>query len=226
MNKVFSKKKFAVACSSGIAALTLLCVGICALVPSSSVTVSASTEETEDCLKVFIGDVDHAPENYVQQRAAYLEDIADVNTSTTMDAVIGLNDYYTVETVADWAKEYDVNIDRAYMWPKGETGRLILCVDNGDIESSLKRYMQQVEEGDYCDDPQFAADYQRLLDGEYEVFALTVNATADELEALSAEADCISYVDVMQNEEAETYASKKGKTVSYIELPSKPDGAL
>ena len=64
------------------------------------------------------------------------------------------------------------------------------------------------------------------MDGEYEVFALTVTASAEALETLNAEADCINYVDVMYNSEVETYATRAGKTVSYIELPSKPDGAL
>lgn len=112
------------------------------------------------------------------------------------------------------------------MWPKGETGRLSLYVENNDIEASMEAYKQQVEANGSCDDPTFAADYQRFLDGEYEVFALTVTATAEALETLNSEADCINYVDVMYNAEAETYAARAGKAVSYIELPSKPDGAL
>ena len=112
------------------------------------------------------------------------------------------------------------------MWPEGETGRLALYVEDSDIKSSMETYKQEVEENGYCKDPQFAADYQRFLDGEYEIFALTVTAFPEVLEALNSEADCISYVDVKYNTEAETYAASAGKTVSYIELPSKPDGAL
>lgn len=175
---------------------------------------------------MFVGDVDRAPEGYVQQRTAYIEDAAETKTSTVMDALIGLDDYYTVEEVTAWAEDNGVIISRAYMWPKGETGRLSLYVENNDIESSMELYKQEVEEENLCDDPTFAADYQRFLDGEYEVFAVTVTATAGELEALSTEADCINYVDAMYNAEVEKYAKRAGKAVSYIELPSKPDGAL
>lgn len=144
-----------------------------------------------------------------------------------MKAVIGLDDYYTVEDVTEWAEDYGITIGRAYMWPIGETGRLSLYVENGDLQASLETYIQQVQEEGLCEgDEQFAKDFQRLVDGEYEVFALTVAAPASALKATSTKADCVSYVDVMYNAEAEKYAKRAKKTVSYIELPSKPDGAL
>lgn len=225
MNKSFSKKKLATAGLAGFAALALICAGAYALTPSG-VTVYASTEETEDTLRVFVGDIANAPENYAQQRTAYLDTLTKKRSGSPVEAIIGLNDYYTVEDITTLAEDYDIVINRAYMWPKGETGRLSLYVEDGDIESSIELYKQQVEENNSCKDPAFAADYQRFLDGEYEVFALTVTASAGALEALNADADCINYVDVMYNAEAETYAARAGKVVSYIELPTKPDGAL
>lgn len=222
-----SKRKLATACVAGVAALALVCVGAYALVPAHDLTVSASVEETEDCLKVYIGNVDDAPEGYTQQRAKYVEKVTKADSDEVMKAVIGLDDYYTIEDITEWAKDYDITIGRAYMWPKGETGRLSLYVENGDLQASLETYIQQVQEEGFCEgDEQFAKDFQRLMDGEYEVFALTVTAPASALKAASTEADCVSYVDVMYNAEAEKYAKKVKKAVSYIELPAKPDGAL
>lgn len=225
MDRKVSKKKITVACISSAAALTLVCAGAFALAPTG-LRVSASAEETADCVKVFIGDVNRAPENYVQQRADYIEEVASAKASTDMDAVIGFDDYYTIDEVTALAEDYDVDIRNVYMWPQGDTGRLILHVENNDINATLKDYMTWVEENEFCkDDPQFAKNYQRLLDGEYEAFAMTATATADKLEALNA-AECTNYVDVKYNAEAEAYAARAGKTVSYIELPTKPDGAL
>ncbi len=111
------------------------------------------------------------------------------------------------------------------MWPKGETGRMILSVENNDIKASLESYKRQVTKDESCEDEDFDSEFQRLKNGEYKVFALTVTASAEALEVLDTEAECISYVDVMYNDEAEAYAKKVGKAVSYVELPSKPDGA-
>ena len=224
MSTIIKKRWTAVACS--ICAVALAVAGIGAAIPSShELNACASTEETEDCVKVFIGDTNRAPKDYAHKRTAYIKDTAAKNADITVEAVIGLDDYYTIEDIASLTEAYDITINRAYMWPKGETGRLSLYVEDGDIESSIEAYKQEVEENNYCDNATFAEDYQRFLDGEYEVFALTVTASAEALEALNTEADCINYVDVMHNDEVETYAAQAGKAVSYIEFPSKPDGA-
>jgi len=226
MNRSFPKKGFVIACIACLAALALTC-GCARALDSPEPTFSASTEEVADRIKVFIGDTNDAAEGYTQQRAAYIKDAARADAGAVMEAVIGFDDYYTAEDITAWAEDYDITINRAYMWPKGTTGRLALHVENNDIETSLEGYKQQVKENEICEnDPQFAADYQRLLDGEFGIFALAVTATAEELDALNTEADRINYVDVMYNAEVEAYAEKINKPVSYIELPSKPDGAL
>lgn len=167
------------------------------------------------------------PASYAQQRAAYISNVAAANANAKLSAVVGFDDYYSVKEVANWAEDSGVAIDRVYMWPKGETGRMVICAEDGDIEAGIKDYMAWVEDNDVCEgDAAFAADYQRFLDGEYEVFAVTVTAPASALKAASTEADCVSYVDVMYNAEAEKYAKQVKKAVSYIELPAKPDGAL
>lgn len=226
MGREISKRKIIAPCILGLAAFTIASVSAHVLIPAE-LKVSASVEETPDQIKVFIGDVDHASENYVQQRSGYVQDVANTDTDKALEAVIGLNNYYTIDEIVALVEDYNIGVNCVYMWPKGETGRLALSVENDDIDSSIKEYMNWVDSSGVCEnDPEFAADYQRFLDGEYEVFAVTATATAEDLAELNDKADCISYVDVKQNAEVEKYAKKAGKAVSYIELPSKPDGAL
>ncbi len=221
-----SKPKRIVICAVIVAALSQGCSSACEPVSDSVTTsINASIEETNDRVRVFIGDINRTPEGYTQQRSNYIKEIATADENKIMQAVIGLDDYYTVDAVDSWAKDYDITIDQVYMWPKGETGRMILSVDNNDIKASLESYKQQATEDGYCEDDDFAKEFQRLTNGEYKVFALTVTASAEALEVLDTEAECISYVDVMYNGEAEAYAKKVGKAISYVELPAKPDGA-
>lgn len=215
-----SKKKLAIPILSCALMLSFACA--CASTPQPpGVSVCASTEETDKNLKVFIGDINNAPEDYVQQRTDYLKCL----TSESVNALIGFNDYYTTDDVITLVEEYNAVIDRAYMWPKGETGRLMLFVEDGDLISSIKNYRERIESDD-CDDPEITKDYQSFLDGKYGVFAITVTASAKSLGDMIDQSGRISYVDVLYNAEAEEYAEATGKTVSYIERPSKPDGAL
>lgn len=223
-----SKKKLAMFCTAGIIVLALACIGAYAFTTSSStppiLPINASIEEVEDRVKVFIGDIDHAPENYIEHRSEYIEQTAKENKDMVMKAVIGLNDYYSVEDVTVWAKDSNIEISRVYMWPEGETGRLILGIESGSsIQDSIEDYKRQVEIRG-MDDEQFKKDYQRFLNGEYGIFALTATAPAETLAELSVSADCVNLVDVMYNDDVEDYAKQVGKTVAYIELPSKPDG--
>lgn len=223
-----SWKPILAACAAGTVALTLFCISVQKHTTSSSVSaIGASIEETDSGLKVFVGDIDGAPDGYIDERAAYLENVAKTDENKVMKALISLDDYYSVDEISTLAKKYDIAINRAYMWPRGETGRLSLYVENGDIDASLEAYKKQVAEDSSCDqDVQFTEYHQRLLNGEYGIFALTVTASAEALADLNAEVDCVSYVDVMYNPEVEAYAEQVGKAVSYIELPAKPDGAL
>ncbi|MCM1225590.1 MAG: hypothetical protein NC548_65225 [Lachnospiraceae bacterium] len=159
--------------------------------------------------------------------AGYIAELASADAvAESMEAVVGFNDYYTVDDVVNFVADYDININRVYMWPKGETGRLSIKVQDNDILGSINAFKTRVDEQGLGDDEQAASGYQRFLNGEFEVFAVTVDAPVEALEALNAEANCISYIDVMYNEGIETYAARANKAVSYIELPAKPDGAL
>lgn len=135
-------------------------------------------------------------------------------------AVISLNDYYSVEEVSTWIGEYGITVERVYMWPEGETGRLSLSVENGGIQDAIENYIRQTEEtGLLQDNEQFRKDYERFLNGEYKVFALTVAAPDGilslfkPLKVLKWDIGCVSHIKLMDSGDSR-------------ELPSKPDGAL
>ncbi len=95
-----SKPKRAVVCAAIVAALTLVCSSACEPVSDSVTTsINASIEETNDRVKVFIGDINRTPEGYTQQRSKYIKEIATADENKIMQAVIGLDDYYAVDAV-------------------------------------------------------------------------------------------------------------------------------
>jgi len=221
-NTDLKKRPFA-AVLLGAILLTSLC-GCTSAEEVEPTALCASIEETPDKVRVFIGDTENAPADYAQERAEYIESLAAKDAKQDVQAVITLDDYYTVDEITVWAESYDLSLNRIYMWPKGETGRLVLIMDaESSIYDRIEDYKRQID-AEGTDDEQFKKDYQRLLNGEYGIFALTASASAETLAELSANADYVSLVDVMHNAEVEEYAKQVGKPVSYLELPAKPDG--
>jgi hypothetical protein len=185
----------------------------------------ASVEESSNTVKVFVGDILRAPANYIENRFNYIEELAANAPFESITAIIGFNDYYTVDEVENFIQNYDdIAVNRLFMWPEGETGRLSFPVD-GSIEEGIAAYVNQVEETWVEDNIQFIEDHQRFLNGEYGIFAMTVTCSAVTLNEVATNSSYIYYVDVMHNAEAEEYAQERGKSVYYIDLPSKPDGA-
>lgn len=135
----------------------------------------------------------------------------------TWKAVVSLDDYYSVEEVSSWIEKYGVTVERVYMWPEGETGRLALYVKNGSIQDAIEDYALRTEEAGIIMSPEQRKDYERFLNGEHKVFALTVVAPEGTLlgplKALKWDIGCVSHVAFMDRNNSR-------------EIPSKPDGAL
>lgn len=206
--------------------LALAVLALCLVYIFKNTGAYASTEESAGTVKVFVGDVVRAPGNYKESRHAYIKELAETEPAETVRAVIGLDRYYTLDEVSAFVDQYaDMVVDRLHMWPEGETGRLSLYVEDGNIEESIKAYIERVDETGLDDDPQSIEDHARFLNGEYGVFALTVTCSAGTLDDAVQENACIAYADMMYHQKVEEYAEKRGKSVYYIELPSKPDGA-
>lgn len=212
-----------------IAAVCLLLFAGLAMSLSVHANASVSAQERKGVIKVFVGDINGAPWGYVESRWKYLRRLAASNPDETVEAVIGLDGYYPLEKVADWLEQYDVTASRLHMWPEGETGRLALYVENG-VQDGISAYIEETEEFfreiNLDESDVMWKDFQRFLNGEFGVYAMTVTASAETLDAMASDLTCFAYVDIMYNEDVERYAARRGKDVYYIELPAKPDGAL
>ena len=206
------------------AAVLVTCILII-LSMTSSVNAYASAEETASVVKVFVGDIMRAPSGYAESRLKYISQLASYNPEEAVTAVVGFDKYYPLEDISSFIGTHEgITINRLYMWPEGETGRLSLYVDNGNIMESIKAYLAQVEENGLDNDEQSIKDHQRFLNGEYGVFAVTVTCSVETLHKMVASTDRVLYADIKYNAEAEDYAKEKGKDICYIELPTKPDG--
>ncbi len=214
-------KKFGL-CAT-IFALVLVFSAVTSILPVQAYA-AVSAAERQGSVRVFVGDLENAPGSYAKQRLAYLHHLAKSDGDTPVEAIVGFDDYYDLDVVLGWAEQYGLTVRYIYWWPAGETGRLGLGVQDGDVTKAIADFAKEVESWDQ--DSGAWEDSQRFFNGERGVFALTVIAPAETLDEMAADLGSISYVDVKYNEEAERYAAQKGKNVSYIELPSKPDGAL
>ena len=206
-----------------IVALLLVFSAVTSILPVQAYA-SVSAADQKESVRVFVGDLENAPGSYAKQRLAYLHRLAKSDGDTPVEAIVGFDDYYDLDEVMGWLEQYDVTVKYVFWWPAGETGRLSLFVKDGDVPKAIADFAEEVERKG--EDSGLWEYNQRFLSGERGVFALTVIAPAGTLDEMAADLDSISYVDVKYNEQVERYAARMGKDVSYIDLPSKPDGAL
>ena len=133
----------------------------------------------------------------------------------TWKAVVSLDDYYSVEEVSSWIEKYGITVERVYMWPEGETGRLGLYVENGSIQDAMEDYARRTEESGIPMSPEEGKDYKRFLNGEFKVFALTVVAPEGTLlkplKALKWDIGCVGHIRFMDSDNS-------------LEIADKPDG--
>lgn len=142
-------------------------------------------------------------------RCAYPE--LRVVTGKPGKAIVELDGYYTTEEAAAWAEKYGLAIERVFMAVKGEYGELVFSVANNDIPAGIEAHRRQIEEG-ALSDPDFTENYQRLVGGEYKVFALIVTVDDEQLELLTNGADCVRRARVQRQD--------------MLEIASKPNGDI
>ena len=134
-----------------------------------------------------------------------------------------LDGYYTVEETEDMIAAHGLDVVRAFLWTPGETGKLVLNVEDNDLYGELAGYAS-AQAGRRND--AMAADLQQLLDGGEHVYALVLRGGAAELAGLAAAEPRFVSVDPRWAPEQEAFARRWEVPFSYVELPDKPDGAL
>lgn len=140
-------------------------------------------------------------------RTMELRRLAAAAPEEVYSAVVLLDDYYPLEAAVGTLDSCGVRPVSTFQWVRGETGRS----------------MRPVEDGPRSQPPR---DMTRVPDGSEGVFALVVEGTASQLNGLGREVPQVFAVDVEHNGYVELQGKLWGKTVSYVYLPQKPDGAL
>jgi hypothetical protein len=214
-------------------ALAIVCVVGIILFPTTKARAFDNNITSEDdSFTVFIGssrtyseNLDATMREYAAERNEYVSDLRESKGGNEIaSAVVVLNDYYSIDEVEKIASEYALTLDRAYLWMPGETGRLSLGIKDTKLSTVLNEYIKSNRD-EKNQDKQMMKDLNRIASGEYGIFSITVTAEYENLVALHKEGKAL-LVDVIYDDIAENKAKQEGKTVKYIELPFKPDGAL
>lgn len=198
-----------------------------ALLVNSSVTAFASMNvvDSGEHVKIIVGSsaTGMLSRRYSEDRQSFLQTLATERPADEFEAVVSLDDYYTSEEIDYLIVEKSLTVKRAYLWEPGKTGKLSLAIVDNNIEDAIKGYLEINEsENNFSG---FQASLDKLASGQYKVFALTIVGSAQALNSLSENESKFASVDVKYNLEAETYAARNNLTYSYVELPTKPDGA-
>lgn len=175
-----------------------------------------------DANKYIIEDSDIA-EKYKTERKEFLIRLNETRSNDVFKAVVLLNKYCTVEDINEFIKTENVNVTCVYLWIPGETGRIRMVVKENNIEGALTRHFDEFEKKENVDD-QMKADYNRIMSGDFGIFCVVIDANAIILNNLQNN-KIVDFIDVWYNPDAENIAQESGKSVQYIELPLKPDGA-
>lgn len=185
---------------------------------------SLNVEVSGDHVRIFVGDMGGAiPVGYSGRRSSFLRQLADDDPNGVYSAVVPLDNYYAEAEINELIVANDLQVERVYLWAPGETGKVALGVADNNIAEAKEKFVAKMADPD---NPELMRDLERLTNGEFKIYALSIEGTAQELEYLQGAIPQFAAVDVEYNPDAEQYAMQRGKTFEYIELPSKPDGAL
>ena len=188
----------------------------------ASMNVSTASDGS---VRIIIGDIGTGKTRaYSSERNKFLNSLAESNPSDHFTAVVPLNDYYPISDINELVADRGLTIERVFMWTPGETGKLVLNIENNDIYNAIDNYLSKLESRKISS--AMEEDLQKLQNGEFKIYALSITDSAERLLQLSEQETSFAGVDVLYNPEAEEYALSKNQTFSYVELPSKPDGQL
>lgn len=147
-----------------------------------------------------------------EKSAAILSEQVSSDSSTQNTALITFDDYLSPEYVSN---NFD-NIEVAYFWVPGETGRTIAKVEKNDVLAAVEREVTFLKENSTSRELlRLADEYER---GNVGVFAIRVSGTASELFTASQIDDVLS-VELHD-------VGTRAETVHFVEIPQKPDHIL
>lgn len=218
-----SSKRFFAKFSNLVVVLLAIVIAINVATPASA---SMNIDVSGSKVKIMIGAMDEsAPLGYSRTRNTFLTELAENMPEERYSAVVSMDNYYTEAEILETIQNYNLQLERIYMWVPGETGKMSLFIENNDINAAKERFFKKMKshlgEADGIQEKLI-----ELAGGEVKVYAITVSGTAQELKEVAELESKFAAVDVKYNPDAEKYARDRNMTYSYVEMPAKPDGAL
>lgn len=177
----------------------------------------------EDASKYIVENID-ITEKYKNERKEFITELSKTRGEDVLSSVVLLNKYCTVDDIKEFINQENVNVTCVYLWIPGKTGRIRVVVYNNDINVALTRHFNEFKKRNITDE-QMLSDYNRIMSGDFGIFSIVIEAKINKLVELQ-NSSIIDFIDVMYNPDAENIAAESGKSFNYIEIPSKPDGAL
>jgi hypothetical protein len=221
-----------------IIGLAILAISV--MTTSAYASINTTQQQTqakeEKFVKVFVGQAtsgktkdaaksaapsENSKEQYKTDRKFVTKKLADKDPEGTTTAVISLSSFNDSKEIAKFSKDQGLAIKKAYVSIPGQVGRGVVNVTtnlDADVQQFIKELSKTADKNE-----QTKKDYEKFYKGEYGIFAVTVEASNATLNKLTDNPK-VKLVDPHFNEAAIEFAKKENKTVTYIELPEKPDG--
>lgn len=185
---------------------------------------AANVQTRNEEIKVFLGNTDDLnpleARAYTENQKSALEQLAIETPEESGRALITFEQFLSPEEVMDIIPQQTA-IKAAYLWVPDKTGRAIVYIENGDLEGTIDNWIESL---DLDNEPEskYKSDMLDLKEN-YGIFAVEIEQQYKLINALTT-ATSVKQVDVFYNEYAEELSLDTGYSISYIAVPSKPDG--
>ncbi len=185
---------------------------------------AANVQTKNGEIKVFLGNTDDLnlfeARAYTTNQSSALEQLATETPEENGRALITFEQFLSPEEVVDIIPQ-QTTIKTAYLWVPNKTGRAIINIENGDVKETISNWIESL---DLDNEPESKYKSDMLdLEKNYGIFAVEIEQQYKSINTLAA-AESVKQVDVFYNEYAEELSSDTGYSISYIAVPSKPDG--
>lgn len=213
----FNNKK--IAFFLGLAVLFMTFTGVFMM---NSQAANVRTENGE--IKVFLGSTDDLnffeAKAYAKEQDSVLEQFSSEMPEETGKVLISFDKFLTLEEVRNTIPNESA-VTAVYLWVPNKTGRAMVIVDGGDIQTSIDNWIASLDLGGR-EDSEYKRDMLDLKEN-YGIFAVEAEDQYKEISLLT-KTPSVKQVDVFYNEYAEKLSADTGYDISYIAIPEKPDG--
>ncbi len=185
--------------------------------------------EKQESIKVFVGgtirESDKSKEKYIAERKKVLENYSKNKALGVSEATVTFNSFISIDELNNMIKNNSgVKVESIWISIPNQTGRAAISVKDNNFNNAIGEFLKKLKKQKLSSKNEvLKADIDKIINGKYGIFAISVKADNKQLTKLNSEIKT-ELVDVHYLEDAENMGKKENKKVRYIELPSKPDG--